>query len=208
MTIAIISTWLGPELQDRPADWIHRLAADEVADLERALAHARATAKPIAVLAREDFPLPVLEPAIRDWLRTLQHGRGFLNVKGVPVERHSDEDAALFQWGLGLHLGAAVSQNAAGDLLGHVRDTGADPNDTSVRLYKTRVELIFHSDGSDLVALLCIRPGRIGGENRLRPNPPYCRRPRHVRARSRNAPSSDGWSRRRVARRASLSSTT
>jgi len=161
------ATWLGPELQERPDEWIHRLTRDEVADLERALAHARATGKPMTRLARGDFPLPVLEPVIRDWLQTLQHGRGFLNVKGVPVERHSGEDAALFHWGLGLHLGTAVSQNAAGDLLGHVRDTGADPNDTSVRLYKTRVELLFHSDGSDLVGLMCIRQGRSGGENRL-----------------------------------------
>jgi hypothetical protein len=48
-----------------------------------------------------------------------------------------------------------------------VRDTGADPKDPSVRLYKTRVPLSFHSDGADLVGLLCIRQGRSGGENRL-----------------------------------------
>lgn len=165
--LATPATWLGPELQHRTGEWIHRLTPAQIADLERALAHARATGKPMAELAREDLPLPVLEPAIEEWLATLQHGRGFLNVKGVPVERYSADDAALFQWGLGLHLGTAVSQNAAGDLLGHVRDTGADPSDTSVRLYKTRVELLFHSDGSDLVALMCIRQGRSGGENRL-----------------------------------------
>ncbi len=160
------ATWRGPEIQHSD-DWLHRLTPDQLADLERALAHARSTGKPMTELTREDFPLPVLAPAIRGWLETLQRGRGFLNVKGVPVERHSDEDAALFQWGLGLHLGRAVSQNAAGDVLGHVLDTGADPTDPSVRLYKTRVELGFHTDGSDLVGLMCIRPGRSGGENRL-----------------------------------------
>jgi hypothetical protein len=100
-------------------------------------------------------------------MEALQNGRGFINVKGIPVSEHSDEDIGLIHWGLGLHMGTAVSQNAAGDVLGHVRDTGADPNDTSVRLYKTRVDLGFHSDGSDLVALLCIRQGQSGGENRL-----------------------------------------
>jgi Taurine catabolism dioxygenase TauD, TfdA family len=165
--ISTPATWRGPELQRRPEGWIHRLTPEQVADLERALAHARATGAPMASLARDDFPLPVLGPVIEGWLHTLQHGRGFLNVKGVPVAGRSEADAALLQWGLGLHLGSAVSQNAAGDLLGHVRDTGADPNDASVRLYKTRVELGFHSDGADLVALLCIRQGRSGGENRL-----------------------------------------
>jgi hypothetical protein len=160
------ATWHGPELQGSD-DWLHQLTSDEVADLEGALAVARATGKPMTELTRDDFPLPILAPAVGGWLETLQHGRGFLNVKGVPVDRYDDEDAALLQWGLGLHLGTAVSQNAAGDVLGHVRDTGADPRDTSVRLYKTRVELGFHSDGSDLVGLMCIRQGRSGGENRL-----------------------------------------
>ncbi len=160
------STWHGPELQESD-DWIRRLTPDEVADLERALAAARATGKPLAELTRADFPLPVLGPAIAEWMEALQHGRGFVNVKGIPVEVHDDADLALIHWGIGLHMGTAVSQNAAGDVLGHVRDTGADPLDTSVRLYKTRVELGFHSDGSDLVGLLCIRQGRSGGANRL-----------------------------------------
>ena len=159
------STWCGPEL--RRDDWIRNLAPAEVRDLESALAHARATGKPMAELGRADFPVPVLAPAIAEWMQALQRGRGFINVKGIPVENHGDEDVAWMHWGLGLHMGTAVSQNAAGDRLGHVRDTGADPEDASVRLYKTRVELGFHSDGSDLVGLLCIRQGRSGGENRL-----------------------------------------
>ena len=44
-------------------------------------------------------------------------------VAGVPgriVRPVSDEEIAWIHWGLGLHMGTAVSQNAAGDLLGHV----------------------------------------------------------------------------------------
>jgi hypothetical protein len=160
------STWLGPELLNRD-DWIRRLTADQIADLENALVVAKASGKAMTKLSRDDFPLPVLAPAIAQWVEALQNGRGFINVKGIPVFEHSEEDIGLIHWGLGLHMGTAVSQNAAGDVLGHVRDTGADPNDTSVRLYKTRVDLGFHSDGSDLVALLCIRQGQSGGENRL-----------------------------------------
>ena len=160
------ATWLGPEAA-RSDDWIHRLPRTEIADLEAALAHAKATGKPMLDLTREDFPLPVLEPTIGRWMEALERGRGFLNVKGIPVEAYGEEDIGLLHWGLGLHMGTAVSQNAAGDVLGHVRDTGASPNDPSVRLYKTRVDLGFHSDGADLVALLCIRQGKSGGENRL-----------------------------------------
>ena len=160
------ATWLGPELRTND-DWVRRLEPEQIADLENALAFAKASGKSMIELTRIDFPLPLLTPAIAEWMQSLQSGRGFINVKGIPVESRRENDIALMHWGLGLHMGTAVSQNAAGDLLGHVRDTGADPDDTSVRLYKTRVDLGFHSDGSDLVALLCIRQGRSGGENRL-----------------------------------------
>ena len=160
------SNWLGRELASSDA-WIHRLSPGEVSDLERGLAAAKASGRSLAQLSRADFPLPVLGEAIAGWMRELQRGRGFLNVKGIPVERLSQADAELCYWGIGLHMGSAVSQNAAGDLLGHVRDTGADPSDPSVRLYKTRVELGFHCDGADLVALLCLRQGVAGGETLL-----------------------------------------
>ena len=173
MTAAILrdplrvpSNWRGCELVDSDA-WIHRLTREEVADLESALAAAKATGKPMNALTREDFPLGALARPLAAWLQELAFGRGFLNVKGIPVERHSDDDAIWMLWGLGLHMGIAVSQNAAGDLLGHVRDTGADARDPNVRLYKTNAELAFHSDGADVVALLCLRQGKSGGENKF-----------------------------------------
>ena len=79
----------------------------------------------------------------------------------------ASDDAALAYWGLGLHLGRAVSQNAAGDLLGHVRDVGLERRDPTLRLYATREQLGFHTDGSDIVGLLCLRPAKSGGTSRI-----------------------------------------
>jgi hypothetical protein len=97
----------------------------------------------------------------------LESGRGFLLVRGVPVERYGERDATLAYWGLGLHLGRPVTQNAAGDLLGHVRDVGIERRDPTVRLYKTRERLGFHTDGADLIGLLCLRPAKSGGTSRI-----------------------------------------
>jgi len=97
----------------------------------------------------------------------LQRGTGFINVVGLGEARYGADDLALVHWGLGSYIGAPVSQNAAGDLLSHVRDVGANPHDRGKRLYKTRVELGFHSDGSDIVGLACLRPAKFGGSNRL-----------------------------------------
>jgi hypothetical protein len=148
-------------------DWTRSLRSASIEEIERALVHAKSTGKSMTELERGDFPLPTLAAEIAEWMRAIAFGRGFINVRGIPVAGHSDEDIGWIHWGLGLHMGTAVSQNAAGDVLGHVRDTGADPADPSVRLYKTTTPLGFHSDGSDLVALLCIRQGQSGGENRL-----------------------------------------
>ena len=160
------SGWVGREMAPR-RDWIHELSAAEIADLDRAVAHARATGKPMGELSRADFPLAGLAGSAERWLDVLDTGRGFVLVRGVPVERYGEEDASLAYWGLGLHLGRAVSQNAAGDLLGHVRDAGLERRDPTVRLYRTRELLAFHTDGSDIVGLLCLRPAKSGGTSRI-----------------------------------------
>jgi len=160
------ATWTRAQLE-REGDWRCTLAQSHRAELLRALEHATATGKPMASLERADFPLPTLQAEIGRWMEELHNGRGFINVAGFPVAGLSDDRIAIMHWGVGLYMGTAVSQNPAGDLLGHVRDTGADPRDPAVRLYKTRTGLGFHSDGADLVGLLCIRQGRSGGENCL-----------------------------------------
>jgi len=160
------AVWTGAAMATR-RDWIHALTLEEIADLDRAVAHARALEKPLEALTRDDFPLGVLAQTAERWLDGLEHGAGFLLVRGIPVERYGERDATLAYWGLGLHLGTAISQNAAGDRLGHVRDVGASKGDPSVRLYKTREELGFHTDGADLIGLLCLRPARSGGTSRI-----------------------------------------
>ncbi len=160
------AVWTGPEMAAR-RDWIHVLSAAEIADLDAAVAHARASGKPLERLERQDFPLGALAGSAERWLDVLESGRGFLLVRGVPVARYDERDATLAYWGLGLHLGRPVSQNAAGDLLGHVRDVGLEQRDPSVRLYKTRERLGFHTDGADLIGLLCLRPSKSGGTSRI-----------------------------------------
>ena len=160
------SAWIGRETATR-RDWIHELSAAEIMNLDHAVLRARATGKPLAKLSRDDFPLGALGDSVERWLDALDTGSGFLLVRGVPVERYGEEDAALAYWGLGLHLGSAVSQNAAGDLLGHVRDAGLERRDPSLRLYRTRERLGFHTDGSDIVGLLCLRPAKSGGTSRI-----------------------------------------
>jgi hypothetical protein len=160
------TVWKRSDIESRE-DWRYVLSPSDVEEVHEALVRAKESGKPLSAVTRDDFPMPGLQAAIAGWMRTLQSGAGFVNVRGIPTDRYDDEDLGFIHWGIGQHMGTPVSQNTAGDLLGHVRDTGANPADRGKRLYKTRVELGFHSDGSDIVALLCVRPAKFGGANRL-----------------------------------------
>jgi len=114
-----------------------------------------------------DFDLPTLRPLVARWVETLNGGRGFVLVRGFPVDQLSPESTELAYAGLGHQLGVPISQDADATLLGHVRDEGVSRSDPSVRLYRTRARQDFHTDGSDIVGLLCLQRAKSGGQSRI-----------------------------------------
>lgn len=96
----------------------------------------------------------------------LLDGKGFILFKGFPVEKWGNEKSAIAYMGLGTYLGYFVSQNGLGHVLGHVKDTGADPTQIDkVRIYRTTARQFFHADDCDIVGLLCISRALEGGES-------------------------------------------
>jgi hypothetical protein len=122
---------------------------------------------PFSQIEKSDYPLPVLGPAIQRWMLELDAGRGFILVRGFPAAFYSEEDSAFAYWLIGLHMGRPVPQNRKGDLLGHVRDDGADPKQPGIRFYRTRARLEFHTDGADIIGLLCLHAAKSGGLSRI-----------------------------------------
>jgi hypothetical protein len=159
------AAWQRRDLDGVP--WRIRLGPDEVVELRRAVASWTARALPLAAMTRADFPLPTLAARVAAWRAEVASGRGLQVVSGVPVESWSLEEAGAFFWGLGLHLGRPGAQNRRGDLLGHVRDTGADRTDRYVRQYLTTQDIPFHCDAADMVGLLCLHKARSGGVSRI-----------------------------------------
>jgi hypothetical protein len=164
--IDIPAAWSGREMARR-SDWIHELTHAEVGELSRVGAELAARGLSLEKISREDLRFDALGPALRAWRRQLAAGLGFVLVRGLPVGEMSDNEAALAYWALGVELGTPVPQNFGGALLTDVRDTGADPRDPSTRLYKTRAEQDFHTDGADIIGLLCLRTSKKGGESRI-----------------------------------------
>lgn len=157
------SVWRGIEL-DRRDDWIHQLDEAAISELERAVAQVRARGLRIADITQDDFPLPTLTPVLARIRDDVVDGRGVNMMRGIPVDRWSREEAAIAYWGIGTHLGEAVTQNAFGHVLGHVKDVGVDVDDVNNRGHRSRAALSFHNDiGGEIVSLLCLKPAKSGG---------------------------------------------
>jgi len=176
------AAWRGEALRRAPEGWTEILDPAEVEELEAAIRQVRQRGLPLRRVHRQDFPLPGLAARLAGFAREVDEGRGFLLLRGLPVERWGEEDAALAFWGIGQHLGQPGAQNPEGDLLGHVRDTGEEATNPHVRRYKTSGDIRFHCDLADAVGLLCLRGARRGGASRLASsvtvyNEILCRRP-------------------------------
>ena len=99
--------WRSADVAD-PEVWTHRLTADEITELEAALAHARGHVDDVLDVTKALFPLDTLVPVLDGIAEHLINGRGFQRISGLPVDRLGVDDASWIYWGVGMHLGGGV----------------------------------------------------------------------------------------------------
>ena len=157
------AAWHGPDMAKRMQEWTHSFTGDELAELDAAVEVVCKRGLDVIDIRQEDFPLPLLGPRLAEIRRELMHGRGFALLRGLPVDRYDRQRAAIAFFGLGSHLGEAVSQNAKGHALGHVTDLGFEYTLPLTRGYQTSHRLPYHTDASDIVCLLCLNGAKSGG---------------------------------------------
>jgi len=162
------SAWRAPDITSLDALDLDRAHVAELeAAARRLVARGAAALRALPHLTAADFPLPTLAPRLAALRGELLDGRGFALVRGLPVARYSPIERAAIFLGIGAHFGRARSQNAAGDVLGHVRDLGLSSADPNVRVYQTNERQTFHTDSCDVVALLCVNEAKSGGDSLL-----------------------------------------
>lgn len=157
------ANWKGSDLAKTPDRWMHDLSAAELGDLEAVIAAAGDRTDDLTNVTVDDLPLPHLAPKLKEIKANVLDGVGLTLIRGFPVDRYNLRQAATAFWAVGLHLGDAVSQNAAGHALGHVRDLGFDYSQPSSRGYQTAERLPYHCDAGDVVGLLSIKTSKTGG---------------------------------------------
>lgn len=161
------AAWRGDELSRR-AEWIHHLDPAQIAELESLGARFVAEDPDLRFVQASDYPLHACTDAVKAWGRDVDRGRGFVLVRGLRTELYSDALSSAIYYILGLHMGEPMGQNRMGDLLDHVYATSDKTMDDPTALSaKIRDKLPFHSDSSDVVALMCLRGGKAGGASCL-----------------------------------------
>ncbi|MBL4721203.1 MAG: TauD/TfdA family dioxygenase [Alphaproteobacteria bacterium] len=155
---------------DMEADtgWRYVLSDADIRELDEALQSTVTQGLEIIQINSANFPLPTLSKRLRQMRGDVLNGRGFMQIRGVPVERYSIEESARVFFGIGAHMGSLRSQNADGHVLGHVCDLSHDyKTNANLRGYRAGGPLKFHTDSVDIVGLLCLRAAKEGGASKI-----------------------------------------
>ena len=169
---------LGEPIVD-PAGWSNRdfsardsylyvLSSDEIDEILLAADQFENTGIQLRDLSKDKFFIPKFEKTLLEVIHDeVLNGRGFIFLRGLPVEGRSVLQNAIVQWGLASYLGSMLPQNKQGNLLEHVKNAGGDIDSPTGRGYNSANTLGFHSDDSDAFSLMCLRVGKSGGEHRV-----------------------------------------
>jgi hypothetical protein len=161
------AAWRGDALS-KGQDWVYLLNAEQISELERLGTRFVEEDPDLRFVQASDYPLAACAGAVKSWGSDVDCGRGFVLVRGLRTHLYSDALSAAIYYILGLHMGDPIRQNELGDLIDHVYATSDKTMDDPTALSsKVRDQLVYHSDSSDVVALMCLRPAKQGGASCL-----------------------------------------
>lgn len=155
--------WRAKDVAD-PAIYTERLTETELGELDTALRHAQGVSDDLFDITKDEFPLPTFSKRLKAIERELIDGRGFVLIRGIDREKYNNDEMCMLYWGIGMHLGQPWPQNKYGHYLGDVTDQNKAIDDPTARGNELGgIPLEFHSDGSDLVGLMCLQKAKEGG---------------------------------------------
>ena len=172
--------WHGKAMEQDPR-WRFALSRDDIAEIHGALDHVRQSGLAWDKMTKFDFPLPGLADKFAEMADELENGSGLTNVSGLPVAEFGDGLRHVW-YGIGLNLGQPVFQDFHAQLMRDIQDEAVDTDSLEGHKLTTRDGekfqsskartlsngiLRFHTDRTDVVALLCVRQAKAGGVSRI-----------------------------------------
>jgi hypothetical protein len=155
------NVWDGSGYADR-RDYALVLTDEMVTEIDCALKTVMAKEIPPRQITKENFRLAKSATFLEAAYQEIENGRGFAVLSGWPVDRYGYEENVAAFCGIAAYLGKIVVQNYEGESIVDVRDEGVPYSHLS-RGNKSNKLLPFHTDGSDLVGLLCLGQATRGG---------------------------------------------
>ena len=117
---------------------------------------------PATQLTGSDFALQGVAERLHRAYTQVRSGCGFALLKGLPRQGVTFEQFAALFWGINTFFGFPLSQNAQGELLTEVLDSGRV--EATPWMYRSVLELGLHTDVTGIVSLGCWNMARSGGE--------------------------------------------
>ncbi len=146
---------------------MYRLNDAETAEVKQAVARVIELNIALKDMTADDFSVPLLAPILSKLQEELEYGLGLKLLRGFPTDTLSKDHLRIMYWGIGLHVGTAVSQSKRNDYLGDVRDIGTAHDGPNFRGYTSNGELTYHVDAADVTGLFCLQPAKTGGLSRI-----------------------------------------
>jgi hypothetical protein len=154
--------WKATSFKD-PSDYLVELTSDDRGELLAALDRfaRRGRLAPVHALTKADYALGGLGTKLSRAYDEVRSGKGFVVLRGLPLEGLSLEQFTACAWSVGTHFGRALSQNAQGELVTSVIDASGE--DATPRMYRSNLELRPHSDITAMISLACWHKSASGG---------------------------------------------
>ncbi|KAJ5559924.1 hypothetical protein N7513_002323 [Penicillium frequentans] len=164
--------WDGKEMQKR-TDWIYELNDTQLAEIDSALKNFKALDLPLGFIDQTTFPLPNLHAELRKLSRELHLGRGFFIIRGLRIDDYSREDNMIIYVGVSAHVADVRGRQqdtrfSAGKslIVSHIKDLSRTKDAANIGApSNTADKQVFHTDGGDIISLLCLNPSAQGGES-------------------------------------------
>ncbi|CAG9954286.1 unnamed protein product [Clonostachys rosea f. rosea IK726] len=156
-------------------DWTYVLSADQLAEIDSALAHFKATSH------RRHFPCPNCTQSSAVCPMNCILVTGFFVIRGLDVDKYTREENIIIYTGVSSHIGsirgrqdAYFEGKRADVIVGHVKDVrsglGENRDKEKVKIGTpayTADKQVFHTDSGDIVSLFALSTAAEGGASRL-----------------------------------------
>ena len=143
-----------------PSDYIVKLDDADRAGI-RAAVDAWDRTVPVTAVPRTHFAFGAFAAKLAAAAAQVRAGRGFVILRGLPVQDLDIDQYTAAVYGIGHHFGFALSQNAQGERVTHVVDASA--SDPTPRMYRSNLELRPHTDITAMIALASWHKSQSGG---------------------------------------------